>query len=63
MKELNFNETIGNCDGLVDDLTFSCIVYNVEEGMSWEDVAKLFGEDTMQAAQARIEQMEDTNNG
>ena len=41
MKELNFEDIQES--QLVDDLTYSCAVYNVEQcGMSWEDIATLF---------------------
>ena len=41
MLELNFNEDVR--ESLVDDMTYSSVVYNVEEcGMSWDDVYTLF---------------------
>ena len=43
MKELNFNDI--DEKSLIDDLTYSNVVYNVEEyGMSWEGVKTLFPE-------------------
>ena len=58
MNELNFNDTVNiNEEMLIDSLTYSNMVYNVEEcGMTWEGLATLFGEDSTQAAQAHYEQ-------
>jgi hypothetical protein len=58
-KPLNFNaDYMDNPEGLIDDLTYGSMVYNVENcGLGWEDIATLFGQDSAAAAQARYEQM------
>lgn len=56
MQELNFEDI--NEPSFIDDLNYSCMEYNVEEcGMAWADLITLFGEDTVQAAQARYMMM------
>jgi hypothetical protein len=59
MIELDLNEATIYTDSVIDELTYSNMVYNVEEcGMSWDALATLFGEDSVQAAQARYEMQE-----
>lgn len=56
MIELDLNEATIYSENVMDELTYSNLRYNVEEcGMSWEALATLFGDDTIQAAQCRYE--------
>lgn len=40
---VDIDEVMGKFDGLVDDLTYSCAVYNIEHcGMTWDGIKQLF---------------------
>lgn len=39
---------------IIDELTYDCVAYNVDEGMSWEGVEKLFP-DNVEMMKARYE--------